>query len=94
MLRSTPVELGVCAFSLFVAVLFRVRLGRFRAVMHRVLHVAGRGLSVVRGRLVIARFVMLAGFTMMSSSVFMMLGRRSVMLRSFFRHDCLLMNAT
>jgi len=66
-------ELGVSALSLLIAVLFSVRLRRFLTVLCGLMKMAGCGVSVVSRRLVITRFVMLAGFAVMSSCVLVML---------------------
>jgi hypothetical protein len=67
-------RLGACALSLFVAVLFRVRLRGFLTVLCCLMKMAGCSVSVVSRRLVITSLVMLAGLAMMSSCVLVVLG--------------------
>ena len=66
---------------------------RFAGVMRRMLCVTFRGVRMVCRRLVITGFVLLAGFTMMASRVFVMLCCLVVMVRCFLGHVDLPLNA-
>jgi hypothetical protein len=55
-------------------VVFDVRLGGFGGVMRSVLVMAVRQVRVMRGGFMLARFVMLGGFLVMASRVFVMFG--------------------
>ena len=70
--------------------LLRVGLRRFFRVVSGVMKVARGRVRVVRRRLVIAGLVMFACFSMMASSVLVMLGRRGMVLCCFLRHKFLL----
>jgi hypothetical protein len=51
-------------------------------------------MGVVGGQFVVSRFMVLCGFAMVSSCVFVVFGCRLMMLRCFFRHFPLLVRKT
>lgn len=63
-----------------------VRLRGFTRMVHRILLVSVRRLCVVRGLLVIARFVLLRRLLVMARRLLMMFGCLAVMLGGLFRH--------
>ncbi len=76
------------------AMLVSVVLTGFACVMTCVQSVAVRNMRVVRGRFVIAGFVMLSSSTVMFRRVFVMVSGGAVMLSAFVCHGFLLMSAT
>jgi hypothetical protein len=66
--------------------MLHVELGRFRRVMRGVMQMSLCRVGVVRGRFVIARFVMLGSLAMMMGRVFVVLSRFLMMLRCLFGH--------
>jgi hypothetical protein len=62
----------------------------FAGVMRCVLRVTLRRVRVMRGSFVVSSFVLLAGFTMMSSRVLMMLCSLAMVIRCFLCHCNLL----
>jgi hypothetical protein len=70
----------------FVAVMFGMQLCSFGGVVRRVMQVTLRGVRMMRRRLVIARFVMIGCFAMVSRRVLVMLGRQMVVLCRLFGH--------
>lgn len=66
---------------------FHVSFGGFGSVMGGVLMVALGQNGMVSGFFMAPGFVVLSRFTVMSSSVFMMLGGATMMLSSFLRHN-------
>ena len=70
--------------------MLHVGLGRFRSVVHGVLMVPVSGVGVMRSFFVIASFMVLSGFLMVTRRVFVMFGCLVMMLGRLFRHDILL----
>jgi hypothetical protein len=66
--------------------MLHMELGRLRSMMRGVVQMPLRRVGVVRGRFVIARFVMLGGLAMMMGRVFVVLSRFLMMLRCLFGH--------
>ena len=70
----------------FIAVMFRVALGRLGGVMRRVMRVTVRDMGVVRRRVVLARVVVLRRFVMVLRRVFVMFGGLAMMLHCVLGH--------
>ena len=66
---------------------FDVVLRRFRSVMRRVMKVALSGVRVVRGRLVIALFVVRSRFAVVACCVFVVFRCLVMMLCRLLRHS-------
>jgi hypothetical protein len=71
-------------------VVLGVRLRRLSRVVRCVVRVAVRGVCVVRGLLVLSRFVVPGRFLVMSRRVLVMLGGLAVMLGCLLGHESLL----
>ena len=65
-----------------------VLLGGLPGVVLGMLVVSMRGVRVMRSLLVVAGFMMLGGFFVVTRRVLMMLGGRMVMVCGFLRHLC------
>ena len=76
-----PKSLGVSRAGL--AVVFDMRLGCFRSVVHRVFVVTASQVSVMRCCVVLPCFVVLSGFFVVSCRVFVMLSCLVMMLCCF-----------
>lgn len=72
------------------AVLLGVRLGGFRRVMHGVVVMAVSGVGVMRGEMMVSGFMVLGGFAVVASCVFVMFGGFVVMLGCLLGHVGLL----
>ena len=81
---SALTKLGTAQDGL--AVLFEMRLGRFRSVVHCVLVVSLGEVRVMRRRLVFACFVLLSGFLVVSCRAFVMICCLVMMLCCFLGH--------
>jgi hypothetical protein len=71
------------------AVRFDVLLRRMFRMVHSVNMVGVRQVRVVRGFLVMTRFVMLGGLVVVACRVLVMFGCLGVMMSCFLRHGCI-----
>lgn len=74
----------------FLSVMFHVRLCGLRSMVGGVVQMPLCGMRVMGGELVVSRFMVLRGFAMMSSRLFVVFSCRLMMLRCLFRHFLLL----
>ena len=66
--------------------MFHMRLGGLRSMMCGVMQMTLSGMRVVGGQLMVSRFMVLRGFAMVPSRVFVMFSCRMVMFCCLLRH--------